>query len=77
MIQKNRKFSPIGSGAPKQSPQGQVVLDSFPGSGTTVIAAERTGRRCFGIEIDRRLRHPALAGLHEGEGTAYRDRPRL
>jgi DNA modification methylase len=28
------------------------VLDSFLGSGTTVIAAERTGRRCFGIEID-------------------------
>jgi DNA modification methylase len=29
-----------------------LVLDGFRGSGTTVIAAERTGRRCFGIEID-------------------------
>jgi DNA modification methylase len=29
-----------------------VVLDAFLGSGTTVIAAERTGRRCYGIEID-------------------------
>jgi DNA modification methylase len=29
-----------------------VVLDSFLGSGTTILAAERTGRRCFGIEID-------------------------
>lgn len=29
-----------------------IVLDSFLGSGTTVIAAERTGRRCFGLEID-------------------------
>jgi DNA modification methylase len=29
-----------------------IVLDSFLGSGTTVIAAERTGRRCCGIEID-------------------------
>jgi DNA modification methylase len=28
------------------------VLDGFLGSGTTVIAAERTGRRCYGIEID-------------------------
>lgn len=28
------------------------VLDSFLGSGTTVIAAERTGRRCYGLELD-------------------------
>jgi DNA modification methylase len=29
-----------------------IVLDGFLGSGTTVIAAERTGRRCYGLEID-------------------------
>jgi DNA modification methylase len=29
-----------------------IVLDSFLGSGTTLIAAERTARRCYGIEID-------------------------
>jgi len=28
------------------------VLDAFLGSGTTVIAAERTGRRCYGLELD-------------------------
>ena len=34
------------------SVRGDVVLDAFLGSGTTVIAAERTGRRCYGLEID-------------------------
>jgi DNA modification methylase len=29
-----------------------IVLDPYLGSGTTILAAERTGRRCFGIEID-------------------------
>ena len=32
--------------------RGDTVLDPFLGSGTTVIAAERTGRRCYGLEID-------------------------
>src|SRR5438132_8437726 len=32
--------------------RGEIVLDAFLGSGTTVIAAERTGRRCYGLEID-------------------------
>jgi DNA modification methylase len=32
--------------------RGGVVLDGFLGSGSTVIAAERTGRRCFGLELD-------------------------
>jgi DNA modification methylase len=34
------------------SNRGDVILDSFLGSGTTVIAAERTGRICYGLEID-------------------------
>jgi hypothetical protein len=34
------------------SGRGDVILDAFLGSGTTVIAAERTGRICYGIEID-------------------------
>ncbi|HVH86183.1 MAG TPA: site-specific DNA-methyltransferase [Terriglobales bacterium] len=34
------------------SNRGDIVLDPFLGSGTTVIAAERTGRICFGLEVD-------------------------
>ena len=34
------------------SARGDVVLDGFLGSGTTVIAAERTGRCCYGIALD-------------------------
>ncbi len=34
------------------SSPGQAVYDPFLGSGTTVIAAEMTGRVCYGLEID-------------------------
>ena len=34
------------------SARGDIVLDAFLGSGTTVIAAERTGRHCYGMELD-------------------------
>ena len=34
------------------SARGEIVLDAFLGSGTTVIAAERIGRRCCGLELD-------------------------
>lgn len=31
---------------------GDIVLDGFLGSGSTLIAAERTRRICYGVELD-------------------------
>ncbi|WP_457939290.1 DNA methyltransferase [Mesorhizobium sp. 10J20-29] len=31
---------------------GETVLDAFCGSGTTIIAAEKVGRKAYGIELD-------------------------
>jgi DNA modification methylase len=33
---------------------GNIVLDLFLGSGTTLIACEQTGRTCYGMELDQR-----------------------
>ena len=37
------------------SQAGDTVLDLFLGSGTTLIACERTGRTCLGVELDARF----------------------
>ena len=53
--------------------RGELVLDIFLGSGTTLIAAERTGRRCRGIDID-----PAYVDVAVDRWTAMTGRaPRL
>jgi DNA modification methylase len=36
------------------SGRGSIVLDSFAGSGTSILAAERVGRRAYCIEVDAR-----------------------
>ncbi len=34
------------------SAPGDIVLDNFSGVGSTILAAERTGRTCYALEID-------------------------
>ena len=41
--------------------RGELVLDTFLGSGTTLIASERTGRRFRGLELDPAYVDVALA----------------
>jgi DNA modification methylase len=35
--------------------RGDIVVDTFSGSGTTILAAERVGRRAFALEIEPRF----------------------
>ena len=57
------------------SSPGQAVYEPFSGSGTTIIAAEMTGRSCL---CDRtrsglcRCRGPALAGVHGRGGRHWK-----
>jgi DNA modification methylase len=64
------------------SARRDIVLDAFLGSGTTLIAAERTGRRCYALELDpiyadtAILRWQALTGgsaRHAVSGRSFDD----
>ena len=52
------------------SAPGDIVLDPFLGSGTTLLAAERTGRRCIGVEIEPNYVDLAIRRWQEMTGGA-------
>lgn len=50
-------MKPIGlcaKGVMAMSDPGDIVFDPFSGSGSTMIACQQTGRRCYGCELDPR-----------------------
>lgn len=46
-----------------------IILDAFLGSGTTLVAAERTGRRGYGIELDPHYVDLALSRISAVTGV--------
>jgi DNA modification methylase len=64
------------------SPRDGIVLDSFIGSGTTIIAAEKSKRVCYGIEIEPKYVDTAIRrfqdlfkidAIHAETGRTYND----
>lgn len=47
------------------SPRNGIVLDSFIGSGTCFIAAEKAKRRCYGIELEPKYCDTAIRRMHD------------
>ena len=62
--------------------KGDVVIDPFTGSGTTIVAAEKIGRKAYGIEIEPKYVDVAIQRWEvytkrevvlDGDGRTYAD----
>jgi DNA modification methylase len=62
-------------------PKAGLILDLYIGSGTTLIAAEKTGRICYGMEIDPKYcdviikRYADYVGISEESIRVTRENP--
>jgi len=76
----------VGKLMSNSSQKGDIVFDPFGGSGSTLIAAEQLGRRCFTMELDEKYADVIVARyikfkdsyddifvIRDGEKVAYSD----
>lgn len=55
---------------------GDTVLDPFAGSGSTLVAALRTGRHSVGVELEPRYYEMAAEALHQAAQQRFLSGPR-